>query len=61
MNKITVLILLTLCSSLTYALENNDNIDAQLLPLNGTENARDLGGYITQDNQIVRPRLRLPC
>ena len=57
MNKITVLILLTLCSSLTYALENNDNIDAQLLPLNGTENARDLGGYITQDNQIVRPRL----
>jgi len=57
MNKITVLILLTLCSSLAYALENNDDIDAQLLPLNGTENARDLGGYITQDNQIVRPRL----
>ncbi|MBT7542065.1 MAG: protein-tyrosine-phosphatase, partial [Gammaproteobacteria bacterium] len=32
-------------------------MDSMLLPLNGAKNVRDLGGYLTKDNQIVRPRL----
>jgi protein-tyrosine phosphatase len=57
MIKSAALLLLAIWSSLTYAAESSDNIDSMLLPLNGAENVRDLGGYLTKDNQIVRPRL----
>lgn len=54
MIKSAVLLFIALWSSLTVA---DDNISTLLLPLNGTENARDLGGYLTKDDQVVRARV----